>query len=468
MAARGGLRRGRAAAGWVVGVATLTLCSGGSRSTAFVASPPWLGRPPARAALGRHIFTAREAPARPATTMGGGGPVQSALRLLLPYPRFLPGSELPGPYARVGSLVRTRLDDTCCAATISFPAEAGAGGRAPYWSPEAVDGLLDYMRTRNTAVVSILHGILGRQHPSPQGLSVLTPERRGGWPVIVFSHGLAGCADMYTDLCRCLASYGYIVIALEHEDGSGVHAASAADGSFIRYKRPDSTPYSRDKVTRFRAGFLERRVAEIDRVLRVLRDAQGAGEPGSDVASLLQSADSSHVSLVGHSFGAAGAFVAAAELGETYPLKLAALLDAWAFSLPDSTLKSQTPGQVPLLSVLSEEWTRSTELFAVDTLLEAARGAARLKGSYFIARSAHQSFSDTQLWLPRFLTGRLRMRGQHESRGSTHALTAQTVDAHIRAAAEGGQAPAANLPAPSSALLEYSPAAAAVPIGAAP
>ena len=459
------LRRS-AAAGWVVGVA-LTLCSSGSRSAAFVAPSPCLCRAQGRALLGRRFCTARPAASRHATTMGGGGFLQSALRLLLPYPKFR--AELPGPYARVGSLVRARLDGTCCAATISFPAEAGAGGgRVPYWSPEAVDGLVDYMRTTNTAVMSVLHSILGQQHPSPQGPGVLQPERRGGWPVIVFSHGLAGCADMYTGLCRCLASFGYIVIALEHEDGSGVHAASASDGSLVRYRRPDSTPYSRDKVTRFRASFVEQRVAEVDRVLRVLRDGQGAGELGCDVSALLQSADSSHVSLVGHSFGAAGVFAAAAELGDAYPLKLVALLDAWAFSLPDSTLKSQERGQVPLLSVLSGEWTRSRELFAVDTLLNSARGAARLRGSYAIPQSAHQSFSDTQLWLPSLLTGRLRMRGQRERRGSTHALTAQTVDAHIRAAAEGGQPPA-DLAAPTSGLVEYSTTSpAAVAVGAAP
>ena len=89
--------------------------------------------------------------------MGGGGPVQSALRLLLPYPRFLPGSELPGPYARVGSLVRTRLDDTCCAATISFPAEAGARGRVSYWSPEAVATACNGYQLEGTAADGLLH-----------------------------------------------------------------------------------------------------------------------------------------------------------------------------------------------------------------------------------------------------------------------------------------------------------------------
>jgi hypothetical protein len=396
--------RQRATAGSLVGLA-LGLCVSGSRSTAFLTSRVLTLFPSSR-------------PLRFVAATKTMGPVQSALRVLVPYPKLR--EALPGPYGCVGSLVRTRLHDTCCAATISFPAEAGGkyvGARVPYWSPEAVDGLADYIRTNSTAATAVLSTLSRQFHPSPAGLRVLPPERREGWPVIVFSHGLAGCADMYTDLCRCLASFGYIVIALEHEDGSGVHAAGAS-GQFIRYKRPDSTPYSREKVTRFRAGFVEQRVTEMDRV----------------------------------------PFVAAARLGEKYPLKLAALLDAWAFALPDSTLESQTAGQVPLVSVLSEEWTRSQELFAVDTLLAAARGAGRLKGSYAIARSVHQSFSDTQLWLPGFITERLRMKGQGEIRGSTHALTAQTIHAHIRAENEGRQTPER---LPSGSLLEYLPAAAA-------
>jgi hypothetical protein len=50
------------------------------------------------------------------------------------------------------------------------------------------------------------------------------------------------------------------------------------------------------------------------------------------------------------------------------------------------------------------------------------------------------------------------MKGQGEIRGSTHALTAQTIHAHIRAENEGRQTPER---LPSGSLLEYLPAAAA-------
>lgn len=46
------------------------------------------------------------------------------------------------------------------------------------------------------------------------------------WPVIVFSHGMASGRTSYTHLMGELASRGYIVVAVEHRDGSGT-------GSFV-------------------------------------------------------------------------------------------------------------------------------------------------------------------------------------------------------------------------------------------
>lgn len=44
------------------------------------------------------------------------------------------------------------------------------------------------------------------------------------FPVVVFSHGLGGSRTMYSTICGDLASYGFVVVAMEHRDGSGARS----------------------------------------------------------------------------------------------------------------------------------------------------------------------------------------------------------------------------------------------------
>mmetsp|Transcript_110 Transcript_110/g.109 ORF Transcript_110/g.109 Transcript_110/m.109 type:complete len:90 (+) Transcript_110:162-431(+) len=49
---------------------------------------------------------------------------------------------------------------------------------------------------------------------------------------IVFSHGYSGFCQLYTCLCRELASAGYIVFSMGHQDGSGIYTTDR-DGNPI-------------------------------------------------------------------------------------------------------------------------------------------------------------------------------------------------------------------------------------------
>ncbi|KAK5737796.1 hypothetical protein LTR17_006444 [Elasticomyces elasticus] len=88
------------------------------------------------------------------------------------------------------------------------------------------------------------------------------PTSSGRWPVTVFSHGLAGSRNAYSQICGDLASNGMVVIALDHRDGSSpiqyVRATSKTEAHIVDPVRIPHSPVTkevydaRDKQLRIR------------------------------------------------------------------------------------------------------------------------------------------------------------------------------------------------------------------------
>jgi pimeloyl-ACP methyl ester carboxylesterase len=432
--------------------------------------------------------------------------ISSMIRKLLwslGYPKLETSSGLVGPYHHVG-VIQVRIpESTAC--QIFYPAqepsqettatttttkrrkkktkESTDPSLVPYFRLAAVEGLIDFLRSGD----GLLQLLSETPHPChwqaeplfPSSTTTTTPSTTATttmsttttheFPLVIVSHGLAGTFEMYTELCQQMASLGYCVVALEHEDGSAAYAQTV-DGTVLPYQRPnDSEPYSRQKVWTMRTPMLHQRVQEMEKVVQYFHQQKTTARPSPSLTtagrsfslsstavtttstnlldSVIQATDPSQLHLVGHSFGAATQILAAHQWTTSpsssrllQPKSLMAL-DAWAFALQEHVIQQGlvlSPRQphdddyshqpFPLLSIISEDWITNPETTQIVQFLQNTtrnyqehqnNDRNNLVFSYYAANSVHQSFSDTEAWFPSFIAKRVENRGPKESRHVT-------------------------------------------------
>ena len=190
--------------------------------------------------------------------------------------------------------------------------------------------------------------------PKPQGA-----HNEPIFPLVLFSHGLGGTRTMYSSLCGEFASYGFVVCAVEHRDGSGPrtyinHAKSGlgseedlekrggvdhtpdekekgydvVDYLFPLYNRFDTAPKNEKGVDHeLRNAQIALRLSELEEAYRVIceiaadgnghlveernlrregfKAASSSGLEGVDWARWKGRVNLQHITAAGHSFGAA-------------------------------------------------------------------------------------------------------------------------------------------------------------------
>ncbi|KAI1444291.1 PAF acetylhydrolase [Annulohypoxylon stygium] len=245
----------------------------------------------------------------------------------------------------------------------------------------------------------------------------------GGHPVIIFSHGMSSSRTSYTHYAGELASRGYIVVALEHRDGSCPGSVIMRNGKLDRIKslfNVDEVESASGKdftIPEFKRAQLDFREAEIEEAVRVIKlinkgqgDAvfkQNARGEGEDFWNWKGRLNTNDMIVAGHSYGATGAMQAlrGGPSGKR-PFKGAIILDPGKHSghLNDDI-------RVPVLVVHSNSWSSSVSLFYGRPHFDSVREIVEnnvLRGmpSWFATSlgTSHPSVTDAPLLEPLLLS----------------------------------------------------------------
>ncbi|KAL1880204.1 hypothetical protein VTK73DRAFT_6032 [Phialemonium thermophilum] len=182
----------------------------------------------------------------------------SSLSRLSPVPAF---PAYTGPY-KVGSvdveIPVSELDSPSQApeaadgiSTVQFrvfyPATPDSNGPPVTWLPAPqrlhISAYTQFIGI-NSMLASVLSFLPWHLHytsiPVHKNAKLATPRNSGGrWPTAVFSHGLGGSRNAYSQIAGSLASHGVVVVCPEHRDGS-------AAISIIREPGAQDRPISRN------------------------------------------------------------------------------------------------------------------------------------------------------------------------------------------------------------------------------
>ncbi|KAL3688577.1 hypothetical protein R1sor_014886 [Riccia sorocarpa] len=234
-------------------------------------------------------------------------------------------------------------------------------------------------------------------------------EEESFLPVVIFSHGLWSCRTGYSALCCDLASHGYVVVAVEHLDGSAQMATYTDHRGKKKYVSHAHITESMGKVPfDERARQLKQRALEIQKVVDVLESLQEGlltqgsntvkGNTKLDVTCLLHRLDLNHLVIAGHSFGGATAVVAA---GLDNRFKCCVGMDVW-WEPTEKVSFEKTAGRMPMLFVNTEkfDWKALREARMVFLNGREAAGTEEeplLTDVYTIKGTVHQDQSDFPL-----------------------------------------------------------------------
>jgi pimeloyl-ACP methyl ester carboxylesterase len=162
-------------------------------------------------------------------------------------------------------------------------------------------------------------------------------------PIIIFSHGIAGSRFMYSQFAHEACKRGYMVIAIEHMDGSAI-SFQDEKGQIMHYQHP---PGDEEAAKVFRRTQLIKRSKELESLLKHVNETW----PNRDIY------------LAGHSFGGTTAFYSSTlEKVQKLGVKKVLLVDPWWYALEESDLNNGTSSKYYCATTEKFHWPEQDQM----------------------------------------------------------------------------------------------------------
>ena len=196
-------------------------------------------------------------------------------------------------------------------------------------------------------------------------------------PVVLFSHGLSGMKNQNTIQAELLASYGRVVISVDH--AYDAYLTIFSDGSEADYRSMDRLNRTGQAFWDFRLPQLKTRASDLKFVLDEVGRLQTAGDPFWSTVS------TQNVGVFGHSFGGATAILLASEDDRVGRVMA---LDGWMVPVPPEVIEA---GLVqPFYYLGQSAWDDPINYKKLDKMLRRSVSGEK----HLVAGTKHYDFCD--------------------------------------------------------------------------